>query len=52
MPGRRGAAQGRGCRSLAGNALIVPDPYLAYARISHLFDPNPRLWREFIPAPW
>lgn len=25
-----------------GNALIVPDPYLAYARISHLFDPKPR----------
>ena len=26
----------------AGNALIVPDPYLAYARVSHLFDPKPR----------
>ncbi|MEN2394691.1 UDP-3-O-(3-hydroxymyristoyl)glucosamine N-acyltransferase [Pseudomonas halotolerans] len=26
----------------AGDALIVPDPYLAYARISHLFDPKPR----------
>ncbi|WP_248917080.1 UDP-3-O-(3-hydroxymyristoyl)glucosamine N-acyltransferase [Pseudomonas entomophila] len=26
----------------AGNALIVADPYLAYARISHLFDPKPR----------
>lgn len=25
-----------------GNALIVPDPYLAYARISHHFDPKPR----------
>lgn len=25
-----------------GNALIVPDPYLAYARISHLFDPKPK----------
>jgi UDP-3-O-[3-hydroxymyristoyl] glucosamine N-acyltransferase len=25
-----------------GNALIVPDPYLAYARLSHLFDPKPR----------
>ncbi len=25
-----------------GDALIVPDPYLAYARISHLFDPKPR----------
>ena len=25
-----------------GNALIVPDPYLAYARISHRFDPKPR----------
>ncbi|MBD8622823.1 UDP-3-O-(3-hydroxymyristoyl)glucosamine N-acyltransferase [Pseudomonas sp. CFBP 13727] len=24
-----------------GDALIVPDPYLAYARISHLFDPKP-----------
>ncbi|MBC3348255.1 UDP-3-O-(3-hydroxymyristoyl)glucosamine N-acyltransferase [Pseudomonas sp. SWRI196] len=26
----------------AGDALIVPDPYLAYARISHLFDPKPK----------
>ncbi|AIR89783.1 UDP-3-O-(3-hydroxymyristoyl)glucosamine N-acyltransferase [Pseudomonas cremoricolorata] len=26
----------------SGNALIVADPYLAYARISHLFDPKPR----------
>lgn len=26
----------------AGNALLVPDPYLAYARISHLFDPKPK----------
>ncbi|WP_438283162.1 UDP-3-O-(3-hydroxymyristoyl)glucosamine N-acyltransferase [Pseudomonas alabamensis] len=25
-----------------GNALIVADPYLAYARISHLFDPKPK----------
>ncbi|MBD1550483.1 UDP-3-O-(3-hydroxymyristoyl)glucosamine N-acyltransferase [Pseudomonas typographi] len=25
-----------------GNALIVADPYLAYARISHAFDPKPR----------
>lgn len=25
-----------------GSALIVPDPYLAYARISHLFDPKPK----------
>lgn len=25
-----------------GNALIVADPYLAYARLSHLFDPKPR----------
>ena len=25
-----------------GNALIVADPYLAYARISRLFDPKPR----------
>lgn len=25
-----------------GNALVVPDPYLAYARISHRFDPKPR----------
>ncbi len=25
-----------------GDALVVPDPYLAYARISHLFDPKPR----------
>jgi UDP-3-O-[3-hydroxymyristoyl] glucosamine N-acyltransferase len=26
----------------AGCALVVADPYLAYARISHLFDPKPR----------
>ncbi|SES24743.1 UDP-3-O-(3-hydroxymyristoyl)glucosamine N-acyltransferase [Halopseudomonas bauzanensis] len=26
----------------AGNALIVDDPYLAYARLSHRFDPKPR----------
>jgi len=26
----------------AGNALVVADPYLAYARISHLFDPKPK----------
>jgi UDP-3-O-[3-hydroxymyristoyl] glucosamine N-acyltransferase len=26
----------------AGDALIVADPYLAYARISHLFDPKPK----------
>ncbi|UJJ30789.1 UDP-3-O-(3-hydroxymyristoyl)glucosamine N-acyltransferase [Halopseudomonas maritima] len=26
----------------AGNALIVPDPYLAYARLSHRFDRKPR----------
>nr|WP_237720873.1 LpxD N-terminal domain-containing protein [Pseudomonas fuscovaginae] len=26
----------------AGDALVVPDPYLAYARISHLFDPKPK----------
>ncbi len=25
-----------------GNALIVSDPYLAYARLSHRFDPKPR----------
>ncbi|UIN52318.1 UDP-3-O-(3-hydroxymyristoyl)glucosamine N-acyltransferase [Pseudomonas kribbensis] len=28
--------------SYAGDALVVPDPYLAYARISHLFDPKPK----------
>ena len=28
--------------SFQGNALVVPDPYLAYARISHRFDPKPR----------
>lgn len=28
--------------SYAGDALLVPDPYLAYARISHLFDPKPK----------
>ncbi|WP_440057697.1 UDP-3-O-(3-hydroxymyristoyl)glucosamine N-acyltransferase [Pseudomonas fragariae (ex Marin et al. 2024)] len=26
----------------AGNALVVPDTYLAYARISHFFDPKPK----------
>lgn len=26
----------------AGDVLVVPDPYLAYARISHLFDPKPK----------
>jgi UDP-3-O-[3-hydroxymyristoyl] glucosamine N-acyltransferase len=26
----------------AGDALLVPDPYLAYAKISHLFDPKPK----------
>ncbi|MFY1667036.1 UDP-3-O-(3-hydroxymyristoyl)glucosamine N-acyltransferase [Pseudomonas sp. Pseu.R1] len=25
-----------------GNALLIADPYLAYARISHLFDPKPK----------
>ena len=25
-----------------GNVLVVPDPYAAYARISHLFDPKPK----------
>ncbi|MEE4103108.1 UDP-3-O-(3-hydroxymyristoyl)glucosamine N-acyltransferase [Pseudomonas viridiflava] len=28
--------------SFAGDAVLVPDPYLAYARISHLFDPKPK----------
>ncbi|MCD5993714.1 UDP-3-O-(3-hydroxymyristoyl)glucosamine N-acyltransferase [Pseudomonas sp. CDFA 602] len=28
--------------SFSGDALLVPDPYLAYARISHLFDPKPK----------
>ncbi len=28
--------------SFAGNALVVADPYQAYARISHLFDPKPK----------
>lgn len=26
----------------SGAALLVPDPYLAYARVSHLFDPKPK----------
>lgn len=26
----------------AGNCLIVADPYLAFARVSHLFDPKPK----------
>ncbi len=29
-------------KGFSGNALVVPDPYLAYARISHLFDPKPK----------
>ncbi|WP_028696811.1 UDP-3-O-(3-hydroxymyristoyl)glucosamine N-acyltransferase [Pseudomonas cremoricolorata] len=29
-------------QGFSGNALIVADPYLAYARISHLFDPKPK----------
>ncbi|MDZ5601261.1 UDP-3-O-(3-hydroxymyristoyl)glucosamine N-acyltransferase [Pseudomonas sp. RP23018S] len=29
-------------QAFSGNALIVPDPYLAYARISHFFDPKPK----------
>ena len=29
-------------QGFVGDALIVPDPYLAYARISHLFDPKPK----------
>ncbi len=28
--------------SYDGDALLVPDPYLAYARVSHLFDPKPK----------
>jgi UDP-3-O-[3-hydroxymyristoyl] glucosamine N-acyltransferase len=26
----------------AGDALVVADPYLSYARVSHLFDPKPK----------
>lgn len=26
----------------AGNCLVVADPYLAFARVSHLFDPKPK----------
>lgn len=29
-------------QAFSGNALIVPDPYLAYAHISHFFDPKPK----------
>ena len=28
--------------AFVGDALVVADPYLAYARISHLFDPKPK----------
>ncbi|MGV8859876.1 MAG: UDP-3-O-(3-hydroxymyristoyl)glucosamine N-acyltransferase [Pseudomonas sp.] len=28
--------------SFAGDALLVADPYLAYAKISHFFDPKPK----------
>ncbi|WP_456024374.1 UDP-3-O-(3-hydroxymyristoyl)glucosamine N-acyltransferase [Pseudomonas protegens] len=34
----------------AGNALVVPDPYLAYARISHLFDPKPKATAGIHPS--
>ncbi|WP_410480169.1 UDP-3-O-(3-hydroxymyristoyl)glucosamine N-acyltransferase [Pseudomonas sp. DCA-1] len=34
----------------AGNALIVADPYLAYARISHLFDPKPKVVAGIHPS--
>ncbi|WP_322846069.1 UDP-3-O-(3-hydroxymyristoyl)glucosamine N-acyltransferase [Pseudomonas sp. B33.4] len=34
----------------AGNALVVPDPYLAYARISHLFDPKPKATSGIHPS--
>ncbi|WP_435035124.1 UDP-3-O-(3-hydroxymyristoyl)glucosamine N-acyltransferase [Pseudomonas neuropathica] len=33
-----------------GNALVVPDPYLAYARISHLFDPKPKATAGIHPS--
>lgn len=29
-------------QAFKGNALVVANPYLAYARLSHLFDPKPR----------
>jgi len=32
----------------AGDALLIADPYLAYARISHLSIPNPRPLPVFI----
>ena len=34
----------------AGNTLVVPDPYLAYARISHLFDPKPKATAGIHPS--
>lgn len=34
----------------AGNALVVSDPYLAYARISHLFDPKPKATAGIHPS--
>ena len=34
----------------AGNALVVPDPYLAYARISHLFDSKPKATAGIHPS--
>ena len=34
----------------AGNALIVADPYLSYARLSHHFDPKPRALAGIHPA--
>lgn len=29
-------------QSYSGDALVVADPYLSYARVSHLFDPKPK----------
>ncbi len=45
LTGSRAAAlllKAADAEGFAGDVLIVPDPYLAYARISHLFDPKPK----------
>ena len=45
LAGSRAAAlllKAADAEGFAGDALVVPDPYLAYARISHLFDPKPK----------
>ncbi|MBC8997799.1 UDP-3-O-(3-hydroxymyristoyl)glucosamine N-acyltransferase [Pseudomonas sp. N40(2020)] len=53
LPGSQAAAlllKEADAEGFAGNALVVPDPYLAYARISHLFDPKPKATAGIHPS--